>query len=149
MKGKLLAVSGVFALMMPTMGYAQDAPAAGDTATQRDAAAQDSGAESGIGDIVVTANRREQNLQNVGISISALSGEQMRDLNVNTALDIANATPNIEIIRSYGAERVFFGTDFPMWVPKEEMERFDALDLTDDEREMILHKNAERFFGLA
>jgi iron complex outermembrane recepter protein len=61
-------------------------------------------AEAGQGDeIIVTANRREQSLQDVGISISALTGDQMRSLNVTTALDVAKATPNIEIIRSYAA----------------------------------------------
>jgi predicted TIM-barrel fold metal-dependent hydrolase len=53
-----------------------------------------------------------------------------------------------EIIRAYGADNVFFGTDYPMWLPTEELARFDALGLTDWERAKILHKNAERFFGL-
>lgn len=58
---------------------------------------------SGVADIVVTANRREQLLQDVGISISAMSGQDMKALGVDTALDVANITPNIEIIRSYAA----------------------------------------------
>ena len=53
-----------------------------------------------------------------------------------------------EIIRAYGADNVFFGTDYPMWLPTEELARFDALGLTDGEREKILHKNAELFFRL-
>ena len=53
-----------------------------------------------------------------------------------------------EIIRAYGADNVFFGTDYPMWLPTEEIARFNALGLTDEEREKILHKNAERFFSL-
>lgn len=51
------------------------------------------------------------------------------------------------IIHRYGADRVFFGTDYPMWTPKEEVARFMALPLTDEEREMILHRNFERFMG--
>ena len=51
------------------------------------------------------------------------------------------------VIRHYGADRVFFGTDYPMWTPKEEIARFMALPLTDAEREMILHENFERFIG--
>lgn len=49
------------------------------------------------------------------------------------------------VIRHYGADRVFFGTDYPMWKPDEELARFMAVPLTDEEREMILHKNFERF----
>ena len=52
-----------------------------------------------------------------------------------------------EVIYHYGADRVFFGTDYPMWTPKEEIARFMALPLTDAEREMILHENFERFIG--
>lgn len=53
----------------------------------------------------------------------------------------------VRIIRRYGVDRVFFGTDYPMWKPDEELARFAALDLTEEEREMILHGNLERFLG--
>lgn len=53
----------------------------------------------------------------------------------------------VEVIRAYGVENVFFGTDFPLWDAVEELERFDALELSEHERELILHKNAERVFG--
>ena len=51
----------------------------------------------------------------------------------------------VKIIHRYGADRVFFGTDYPMWSPKEEVERVMKLPLTDDERELIFHRNFERF----
>ena len=54
----------------------------------------------------------------------------------------------LEIIRTYGAERVLFGTDYPMWPVEKELEMFNALDLTDEERESILHRNAERLFNI-
>ncbi|UVO51982.1 TonB-dependent receptor [Sphingomonas sp. SUN019] len=91
-----LTASAAAVIVAAGSAQAQDAPPAPDaTAAQATQIAPD--------DIIVTANRREQNLQSVGISISALTGEQMRALNVNTALDIANTSPNIEIIRSYAA----------------------------------------------
>ena len=51
-----------------------------------------------------------------------------------------------EIVRMYGAGRVLFGTDYPMWSPEEELKRFYAMNLTEEENELILHKNAERIF---
>jgi predicted TIM-barrel fold metal-dependent hydrolase len=60
-----------------------------------------------------------------------------------------SAEKTCEIIRAYGADRVLYGTDFPMWPMETELERFYALDLTEEEREMILHRNAERLFGIA
>ncbi len=61
------------------------------------------GADNADDVIIVTANRREENLQSVGISIAAITGKEMQSLGVTTALDIAEITPNIEIIRSYAA----------------------------------------------
>ncbi len=51
----------------------------------------------------------------------------------------------VAIIRRYDPDRVFFGTDFPMWDPVEEKARFEALPLTAEERENIAHRNFEAF----
>ena len=53
-----------------------------------------------------------------------------------------------ELINSYGIEYVMFGSDYPMWNSKDELEMFDKLDLTASERELILHGNAERMLNL-
>ncbi len=53
----------------------------------------------------------------------------------------------VDIIRQYPKDHVFFGTDYPMWDPESEMARFDALPLTNEEREAILHQNAEAFLN--
>lgn len=54
----------------------------------------------------------------------------------------------VALIREYGAERVLFGTDFPMWSPKAELERFMALPLDERERNLILSENAKRIYGI-
>jgi iron complex outermembrane receptor protein len=46
-------------------------------------------------DIVVTANRREQNLQKVGISITAFNGEAMQKLGFVNTTDIVKQTPAV------------------------------------------------------
>lgn len=53
-----------------------------------------------------------------------------------------------EIMKKYGADRIFFGTDYPMWAPEKEMETFMSLDFTDDERAKMLGLNAKRIFNL-
>ncbi|MBQ3893890.1 MAG: amidohydrolase, partial [Clostridia bacterium] len=53
----------------------------------------------------------------------------------------------VKIIRKHGADRVFWGTDYPMWDHKSELEIFMKLPLTDDEKEKILFKNAEAFLS--
>ena len=51
-------------------------------------------------------------------------------------------------IRKHGADRFVYGSDFPMWDPVTEMERFQRLKLTDDQKEQIAHITAERILGI-
>ncbi len=43
---------------------------------------------------------------------------------------------------------IFFGTDYPMWEPGEELERFFSLGLDDRMNEMILSENFEAFLKM-
>ena len=47
----------------------------------------------------------------------------------------------MRLIDQIGPDRLLFGTDFPMWSPKEELERFLALDLDESSRQKILYDN--------
>ena len=51
-------------------------------------------------------------------------------------------------INNYGAERMAYGTDYPLWDPVKEVQRFKQLDLTDDQFDQIAHKTAERILKL-
>ena len=53
-----------------------------------------------------------------------------------------------EIIDMLGAEKFFFATDFPMWDAAGELERFNAINLTEREREMIFGENIKRLLRL-
>lgn len=68
---------------------------------------------------------------------------------VDTSSSLYAITPEegAQIIHRYGVDRVFFGTDYPMWAPDDELKRFMALPLTDEEREKILHANLEQFLA--
>jgi predicted TIM-barrel fold metal-dependent hydrolase len=54
----------------------------------------------------------------------------------------------LSIMRRYGAQRVLFGTDYPMWETQKELDYFLSLDLTDSERRLILSQNAEKLFSI-
>lgn len=45
-------------------------------------------------------------------------------------------------INSYGAERVLFGSDFPIWDPLKEAEAFFKLNISYGDKEKIAYKNA-------
>ena len=51
-----------------------------------------------------------------------------------------------QIIRAYGANRVLFGTDYPMWEQQEEIDALLQLDLTDWEYCRIFWDNAEALY---
>ena len=50
-----------------------------------------------FGDIVVTAQKRRERIQDVGISITALSGETIKTLNLTNMQQISQQVPNLEV----------------------------------------------------
>ena len=48
----------------------------------------------------------------------------------------------------FGYDRVLFGTDYPMWNPKEELDAVHALGLSQEALEKILYRNAQRLLNL-
>lgn len=50
--------------------------------------------------------------------------------------------------RRYGAHRVLWGSDFPLYLMDYEFAKLNALELTHDERRLVEGGNAERLFGL-
>lgn len=53
-----------------------------------------------------------------------------------------------ELIMTYGVNRVLFGTDYPLWPPEDELERFMKIDLTEQQREDILYNNTAKLFNI-
>nr|WP_202977879.1 amidohydrolase family protein [Nocardioides daphniae] len=56
------------------------------------------------------------------------------------AADAGHAAPERvrDLIRKHGAERIVFGSDWPMTSPAEEIRAIEALGLTDDELKLVL-----------
>ena len=69
---------------------------------------------------------------------------------VDTSSSLYSISPETarRLIDAYGVDHVLFGSDFPMWKPKEELERFMKIPLTNEEREKILWKNAAELLRL-
>ena len=53
-----------------------------------------------------------------------------------------------ELIYAYGAERVMFGTDYPLWHQEPDIEYLLRLELPDGDYERIFHQNMEDLFGM-
>jgi predicted TIM-barrel fold metal-dependent hydrolase len=87
-----------------------------------------------------------------GWSLYDLALEYFRDrscyLDVSSSIPYLGARRAEELIGIYGAERILFGSDYPMWDPAEELARFETLKLPAGDRDLILYQNARRLLGL-
>lgn len=54
----------------------------------------------------------------------------------------------VSLIHKFGADRVLWGTDYPMWNYTDELNRFNALPLSEKERKMIFGENAARLLTI-
>src|SRR4051794_17813114 len=89
------AIALLASTMLGTTGtaFAQDAPPADEPAAENSAAADASATEDT--DIIVTAAKREENLQDVPISIQALGTQRLEELNVANFNDYTKLTPSV------------------------------------------------------
>lgn len=63
-------------------------------------------------------------------------------LDISSTMMFLSPEQVTKYIHGYGAERILFGTDFPLWSPVDEVSRFRKLHLTENEFERIAYKNA-------
>jgi iron complex outermembrane recepter protein len=90
-RGMFLATASILAGLGVTPAFAQTT----DTST---APANDAATDSGLGDIVVTATKRETNLQKTPISISVMGAEMIKDRKVQSLLDLADGgVPSLRV----------------------------------------------------
>ncbi|SLJ99188.1 TonB-dependent receptor [Novosphingobium mathurense] len=77
------------ALSLPSgIAVAKETASAGDT---------ENSSPAQLGEIVVTARRTSENLQNTPVSVTAMSGEMLDKLNVRDVVSTAQFTPNLMI----------------------------------------------------
>lgn len=80
-------------------GYAQTA-----TEAQTETPAKVDSIDYSDSDIVVTARKREESLQNVPVAVTAFGGETLRDKNVTAFYDLPTQTPGLQV-RTAGSQR--------------------------------------------
>ena len=69
-------------------------------------------------------------------------------IDVSSSLAFLGNRRTSELVSLWGADRVMFGSDFPMWDPAREYDTFTSLGFSDGDLEKMLWKNAERFTGV-
>lgn len=87
-----------------------------------------------------------------GYSVFDAAQEYLRDtkclIDVSSSLMFISPEEAVKYIRGFGADRAMFGSDYPLWSPDVEAERFLSLPLSESEMEQIAHLTAEEFLGL-
>lgn len=79
--------------------------------------------------------------------LDAYEGVENVCFDTSSSLAFIDPEQAVSLIHRFGAERFMFGSDFPMWREEDELARFLALPLTQDEQEQILYRTAERVYG--
>ena len=85
------ALSLLGAIEFAPAAIAAGAEGTGDTVAAP-AAPQDT-----LNDIIVTAQRKAERLQDVGISVTALSSDQLKQMDVNNATDLVRSVPSLKL----------------------------------------------------
>lgn len=99
---RALAFGGVSLCCLATaaVAHAQAAPPVAATAP----GPAEQGPGMALGEVVVTAQRKSERLQDVGIAVSAYSGAALRTQGVANSLDIAKFTPGLSISGTQGGQ---------------------------------------------
>ena len=87
-----LALSTASTLLFPATAWSQDG-----TQSTSPSEAQQNGQDTGVGDIIVTAQRRAENLQKSSLSISVITPEQIGRQGVARTEDISRVSPGVQI----------------------------------------------------
>jgi iron complex outermembrane recepter protein len=90
------ATAGVGALFINLVSSAATAP----STSTNDA--------SGLQEIVVTAQRREESAQSIGIAMSVLSGQSLADKSISYVNDLQNAVPSLQVEPAFGSSQPQF-----------------------------------------
>ncbi|KEQ53881.1 TonB-dependent receptor [Sphingobium chlorophenolicum] len=101
-KARLVAGVGVIALALPATMAVASAQSSRDNSVGAPADTQESAAagRGGVADIVVTAQKRAQNLNDVGLSISAIGADEIANRGVTRPEDLAGVVPSLTVTRT-------------------------------------------------
>lgn len=97
-------LAGCACVIIPSVALAQDQAAPPSTASANASPAE----EGGLADIVVTAQRRSENLQRAAIAVSAVSGDMLASAGVTRPTELTALVPSLQVATSAGPYSLFY-----------------------------------------
>ncbi|MDB5430071.1 MAG: TonB-dependent receptor [Caulobacter sp.] len=82
-----LLVSTAVLMLAPTLALADAPPPAADDSTS-------------VGEVIITAQRRAERLQDVPLAVSAFTGQQLEKMNINESEDLTKITPGLSFAQT-------------------------------------------------
>ncbi|MFD2502517.1 TonB-dependent receptor plug domain-containing protein [Rhizorhabdus histidinilytica] len=102
-----LYASGVALLCFCSPAFAQSEAPAEQPAAQSAAAEAPQSESLGAGEIIVTASKRAESINKVGLTIAAVSGDQLVKQGISSVQDLTKAVPGLTYARSAFGTPVF------------------------------------------
>ena len=86
--------------------------------------------------------------QNLYVDTSSSMATSAKEYGIEPHVESLTPAHTAALIRKWGAEKVLFGSDYPMWSQEEDLRVFFDMGLTEEENRMILSENARRVFRI-
>ena len=93
MRRSLLAGSAIACILIPSAAFAQDAAPAG--------------ASTALEEVVVTAQRREENLQRAALAVSAVTGNALTQQSITQATDLTRMVPALQVAPAASLTQIY------------------------------------------
>lgn len=97
MRALLLATSAIALLVVPAAAFAQDSTASTAEAERNE----------GLGEIVVTAQRREESLQRAAVAVTAVTGDDLTKSGITETANLGRLVPSL-VVQPTGGTTSFF-----------------------------------------
>ena len=104
---RALLGASIAAIAVAGQAHAQAVAPAADAPSQQPVEVETANQAPDSNDIVVTANKREQRLNDVGITVAVVSGDALQNRQINSLADLANATPSLSFTNSANGTPVY------------------------------------------
>ena len=94
------------------------------------------------------ACERLSDFQNLYVDTSSSMATPAKEYGIKPHVTSLTPEHTASLIRRWGAEKVLFGSDYPMWSQADDLAVFFEMGLTDAENRMILSENAQKVFSI-